>query len=390
MKKIICKRVVTILMSLVLAGCQNTASSSGVMEEGKKIMDAYASYEKAVENHVYGESWQADLSSNYTMSYSDDTKDTFDFKASLKQENQNVSFTQKINSNGASFDMEGYYLDGRLYNSYNGISYYEDMTYDAFEKTMMVPFDPLKLEESQIRSIKGIEKEDGTVQYVMELQPESAASIFTDRYDVYGLADYDDYGVKEAKVIQFYDRDGYLLQEKTSFTVTVSSSSQQVSVLYESDLQYSNINSASVSVDEKTMEQLKSYVNYKDIDTSEDEPEKEGDTVLEKFRSRVVSYLGYQKREDGTYRLDFNTNEMYQIDFENCTFTYGRYSIAYTYNWKTDVASSSTCNYNFETEHSSDGCDVSVIDTMKDVRQDLAMELYYCGLSLEDLLAEMK
>ena len=147
MKKIICKRVVTILMSLVLAGCQNTASSSSVMEEGKKITDAYASYEKAVENHVYGESWQADLSSNYTMSYSDDTKDTFDFKASLKQENQNVSFTQKINSNGASFDMEGYYLDGRLYNSYNGISYYEDMTYDAFEKTMMVPFDPLKLEE---------------------------------------------------------------------------------------------------------------------------------------------------------------------------------------------------------------------------------------------------
>ena len=96
------------------------------------------------------------------------------------------------------------------------------------------------------------------------------------------------------------------------------------------------------------------------------------------------------KRDDGTYRLEFNTNEMYQIDFENCTFTYGRYSIAYTYNWKTDVASSSTCNYNFETEHSSDGCDVSVIDTMKDVRQDLAMELYYCGLLLEDLLAEMK
>ena len=36
MKKIMCKRVVTILMSLVLAGCQNTASSSSVMEEGKK------------------------------------------------------------------------------------------------------------------------------------------------------------------------------------------------------------------------------------------------------------------------------------------------------------------------------------------------------------------
>lgn len=377
------------MMSLVLAGCQSTASSS-VQEEGKQITEAFASYKKAVADNVYGESWQADLSSNYTMSYSDDTKDTFDFKASLKQENQNVSFTQKINSNGASFDMEGYYLDGRLYNSYNGISYYEDMTYDAFVKTMMVPFDPLTLDESQIMSIQGIENEDGTVQYVIKLQPESAASIFTDRYDVYGLADYDDYGVKEAQIIQCYDSNGYLLQEKTSFTMSVSYSSQQVSVLYESDLQYSNNNNTSVSVDEETMDQLKAYVNYKDIDTSTDEPENEGDTVLEKFRSRVVSYLGYQKRDDGTYRLEFNTNEMYQIDFENCTFTYGRYSIAYTYNWKTNVASSSTCNYNFETEHSSDGCDVSVIDTMKDVRQDLAMELYYCGLSLEDLLAEMK
>ena len=376
-------------MSLVLAGCASTASSS-VKEEGQQISDAYTSYEKAVENHVYGESWAAALSSSYTMSYSDDTKDTFDFKASLKQENQNVSFTQKINSNGASFDMEGYYLDSRLYNAYNGISYYEDMTYDAFEDTMMIPFDPVSLDESEIRSIKGTVREDGTVQYVMELEPESAASIFTDRYDVYGLADYDDYGVKGAKIIQCYDSNGYLLQEKTSFTMSVSYSSQQVSVLYESDLQYSNINSTSVSVDEETMERLKSYVNYQDIDTSVDEPDAEGDTVLEKFRSRAVSYLGYQKREDGTYRLDFNTNEMYQIDFENCTFTYGRYSIAYTYNWKTDVASSSTCNYNFETEHSSDGCDVSVIDTMKEVKQDLAMELYYCGLSLEDLQAELK
>ena len=87
------------MMALAVAGCQSTASSSSVMEEGKYITDAYASYEKAVADHVYGESWQADLSSNYTMSYSDDTKDTFDFKASMKQENQNVSFTQKINSN---------------------------------------------------------------------------------------------------------------------------------------------------------------------------------------------------------------------------------------------------------------------------------------------------
>ena len=266
------------------------------------------------------------------------------------------------------------------------------MSYDDFLKTMMIPFDALSLSDDQIDSITGMEMEDGTVSYVINMENKAAADLFTDRYDVYGLAEYDDYSVKQAVITQSYDSDGYLLSEKTSFDMQVSYSSETVGVLYESDITYSQINNTTVSVDEQTMEELKSYVSYQDIDTSQDEPEPEdeGDTVLEKFRNRVVSYLGYQKRDDGTYRLEFNTNEMYQIDFENCTFTYGRYSIAYTYNWKTDVASSSTCNYNFETGHSSDGCDASVIQTMNEVKEDLSMELYYCGLTLEDLQAEIK
>lgn len=380
--------VICTALFLILSGCGSTSSAGS--DEGKNITDAYGSYQSSVENQSDSTSWRADLSCSYTMSYSDDTKDTFDFDASIEKEKENAYFTQKINSNGASFNMEGYYLDGRLYNSYNGISYYEDMSYDDFLKTMMIPFDALSLSDDQIDSITGMEMEDGTVSYVINMENKAAAELFTDRYDVYGLAEYDDYSVKQAVITQSYDSDGYLLSEKTSFDMQVSYSSETVGVLYESDITYSQINNTTVSVDEQTMEELKSYVSYQDIDTSQDEPEDEGDTVLEKFRNRVVSYLGYQKRDDGTYRLEFNTNEMYQIDFENCTFTYGRYSIAYTYNWKTDVASSSTCNYNFETGHSSDGCDASVIQTMNEVKEDLSMELYYCGLTLEDLQAEIK
>ena len=382
--------VICTALFLILSGCGSTSSAGS--DEGKNITDAYGSYQSSVENQSDSTSWRADLSCSYTMSYSDDTKDTFDFDASIEKEKENAYFTQKINSNGASFNMEGYYLDGRLYNSYNGISYYEDMSYDDFLKTMMIPFDALSLSDDQIDSITGMEMEDGTVSYVINMENKAAAELFTDRYDVYGLAEYDDYSVKQAVITQSYDSDGYLLSEKTSFDMQVSYSSETVGVLYESDITYSQINNTTVSVDEQTMEELKSYVSYQDIDTSQDEPEpeEEGDTVLEKFRNRVVSYLGYQKRDDGTYRLEFNTNEMYQIDFENCTFTYGRYSIAYTYNWKTDVASSSTCNYNFETGHSSDGCDASVIQTMNEVKEDLSMELYYCGLTLEDLQAEIK
>ena len=382
--------VICTALFLILSGCGSTSSAGS--DEGKNITDAYGSYQSSVENQSDSTSWRADLSCSYTMSYSDDTKDTFDFDASIEKEKENAYFTQKINSNGASFNMEGYYLDGRLYNSYNGISYYEDMSYDDFLKMMMIPFDALSLSDDQIDSITGMEMEDGTVSYVINMENKAAADLFTDRYDVYGLAEYDDYSVKQAVITQSYDSDGYLLSEKTSFDMQVSYSSETVGVLYESDITYSQINNTTVSVDEQTMEELKSYVSYQDIDTSQDEPEPEdeGDTVLEKFRNRVVSYLGYQKRDDGTYRLEFNTNEMYQIDFENCTFTYGRYSIAYTYNWKTDVASSSTCNYNFETGHSSDGCDASVIQTMNEVKEDLSMELYYCGLTLEDLQAEIK
>ena len=380
--------VICTALFLILSGCGSTSSAGS--DEGKNITDAYGSYQSSVENQSDSTSWRADLSCSYTMSYSDDTKDTFDFDASIEKEKENAYFTQKINSNGASFNMEGYYLDGRLYKSYNGISYYEDISYDDFLKTMMIPFDALSLSDDQIDSITGMEMEDGTVSYVINMENKAAAELFTDRYDVYGLAEYDDYSVKQAVITQSYDSDGYLLSEKTSFDMQVSYSSETVGVLYESDITYSQINNTTVSVDEQTMEELKSYVSYQDIDTSQDEPEDEGDTVLEKFRNRVVSYLGYQKRDDGTYRLEFNTNEMYQIDFENCTFTYGRYSIAYTYNWKTDVASSSTCNYNFETGHSSDGCDASVIQTMNEVKEDLSMELYYCGLTLEDLQAEIK
>lgn len=373
-----------IVILTLCAGCSSTAVSSQQTME-----NALQSYRTAVENLKEMTSSYAKVECHYTMLYPDETKDSFDLKGTLKQNGQTACFTQQVNSNGAQFVMEGYYLDGRMYNSYNDICYYEDMEYDAFLETMLVPFDPSDFKEEQIQNITGEEKDDGSTVYEITLESESAKEIFTDRYDVYGLNEYDDYTVKQA-VVKLSMKNGYVIDENTEFTVSVSYQEQPIEVEYACSVSYEGINETEVNVDEETQKKLNTYVNYKDIDTGAEEVVDPDLSVTERFRKAVVEQLGYVERDDGTYRNEFNTNEMYQIDFENCTFTYARYSIAYVYNWKNDSASSSTCNYNFETENGSSGCDVSVIESMKAIKEDLQMELFYCGLSLDDLQAEAR
>ncbi|MGM9940823.1 MAG: hypothetical protein ACI32N_02390 [Bulleidia sp.] len=373
-------------LAVILAfctGCQAVEqSSTDTMDEPME------SYRGSIENLKEMKSFDADVECHYTMQYPDDTKDSFDLNGTLKQNGETAYFTQEVNSNGAQFEMEGYYLDGRMYNSYNDICYYEDMDYGSFLETLLVPFDPADFSEDQIQSITGEEKEDGSVIYEITLNSDVAGEIFTDRYDVYGLNEYDDYTVKKADV-KVSVKDGYVIDENTVFVISVSYQSTPVAVEYACSVSYEGINQTEVRVDEETEQKLQSYVNYKDIDTEGSE-ENADLSVTEIFRKAVVDQLGYVKRDDGTYRNEFNSNEMYQIDFENCTFTYARYSIAYVYNWKNDSASSSTCNYNFQSENGSTGCDASVIESMKAVKEDLQMELFYCGLSLDDLRAEAR
>ena len=372
---------------LGLSGCGKQVASS-VADKTTPVTDAYKTWKETV-TQAETDNYTAAYECHYTMTFSDETKTSFDLSGNLKVAEETSSYTQSVNSNGTEFTLTGYYLNGRLYNSYNDINYYEDMGMDDYLSTLMVPFSQPDWQENDFSSITGQEDEDGNVTYTISFKENSADDVFSSRYDAYGLKDYDNYKVNSSEVALVYDKNNNRVSEKTSFTASVSYSSQNVDVVYESLVRYSDNGSTKVEIGDDKLNELKSYVPYEEIDTGGSD-ENDGNTVTEQFKNRIVSQLGYELQEDGTYRNDFNTNETYIIDFNNCTFSYGRYSILYVYNWKTDAASSSTCNYNFATENGSDGCDTSVLDTMKEVKEDLQMELYYCGLSLEDLQSETK
>lgn len=381
------KNISAVLAGVMLVGCGSSASSA-VQEN--TVENAEREYGSAVNTMPEKDSYTADMEFHYTLTFSDDTKQAVDLTGHLEQSSDSASFTQYFNNDGAELDMEGYYLDGKLYNRYGGITYYEEMSMDDFLETMLVPLEPV-VKDTEGYTVTGILNEDGTAVYTLVPDEETGKDLFMNTYDVYEISSYDDYSLSSATVTVTFDTQGNMLSQNCVFNVSVSYSSSPIDVVYESSLKYSDIGSTEVKVSEETMDELKSYVNYTDIDTGDSYDDlSDGDTVTEQFENRIVSMLGYEKRDDGTYRCEFNENEMYRIDFDSCTFTYGRYSIAYVYNWKTDVASSDTCNYNFSTGNTSNGCDVSVTETMQEVKQYLEMELLYCGLSLEDLQKEAK
>ena len=84
----------------------------------------------------------------------------------------------------------------------------------------------------------------------------------------------------------------------------------------------------------------------------------------------------------------FNDTEGYWIDFANCTFVYSRRTIRYVYSWRGDTGTMDACSYDFKTQTASDSCQDSTVETIQDVKKYFEMELYYCGLTLEDLQKE--
>ena len=84
----------------------------------------------------------------------------------------------------------------------------------------------------------------------------------------------------------------------------------------------------------------------------------------------------------------YNENESYTIDFNNRTFMYSNYSISYVYNWSGNVGSMGKCTVDFATSTSSSECTDETKEMIAKVKDFMRMELYYCGLSLEDLQAE--
>ena len=236
---------------------------------------------------------------------------------------------------------------------------------------------------------------NGNVIYTILLNADHASDLFSDRYDTYGLKQYDDYHVTSNKIVDTFDKDGYFISETTEFNASVSSSGQKVSIKYTSSVNYLKLNNTSVSISKDQKKEMKEYVYFEDIDTSSLSSDSQYDdtaekTVTDTFKKRLVNRLGYEKANDGSYQQSFNENEAYIIDFKNYTFTYTKYSIRYTYNWKGDISTMGSCTVNYQKDKQSSSCKDSTVEMMKTVKQYFEMELYYCGLSLDDLQKEAK
>ena len=269
------------------------------------------------------------------------------------------------------------------------------MDYTDVEKTMLVPLNPYAFDEKIIDSIQAEDDSNGNIIYTIQLKADQASTLFSDRYDTYGLNQHDDYQVTSNKIVDTFDKDGYFISETTEFNTSVSSSGQKVNVKYTSSVNYLKLNNTSVSISKDQKKKMKEYVYFEDIDTSSLSSDSQYDDTAEKtvtgtFKKRLVNRLGYEKANDGSYQQSFNENEAYIIDFKNYTFTYTKYSIRYTYNWKGDIATMGSCTVNYQEDKQSSSCEESTVEMMKTVKQYFEMELYYCGLSLDDLQKEAK
>lgn len=405
MKKLLLTLIST---TYFITGCSNSnqktnGSTSSETTSTKNVKDlkgdAYESFSNSVKNVKDSNSFSAAVNSTYTMSYSDDTKDIFEFDGVLEKEvtddDTKAHVTQNIESNGGTFNLEGYYYKGKLYNTYNDVNYYEEMEYCDLEKTLLVPLHCYAYTQDSIESIKAQEDEDGNIIYTIQLKNDSAADLFSERYDTYGLNNYDNYQVISNEIVDTFDSEGHFVSETTTFETSVTSSDQKVGVTFTSSLNYLKIDSTKVTISDELKKKQKEYVYYEDIDTSSISSDSqyddtEEDTTTATFKKRLVNRLGYEIDDSGAYTQSYNDNESYTINFDNYTFTYTRYSISYTYNWKGNVGTMGSCTVNYAQDKQSSSCEDSTVEMMKTVEQYFEMELYYCGLSLSDLRSEIQ
>lgn len=122
------------------------------------------------------------------------------------------------------------------------------MDYTDVEKTMLVPLQPYAFDKKMIDSIQAEDDANGNVIYTILLNADHASDLFSDRYDTYGLKQYDDYQVTGNKIVDTFDKDGYFISETTEFNASVSSSGQKVSIKYTSSVNYLKLNNTSVSI----------------------------------------------------------------------------------------------------------------------------------------------
>ncbi|NLH63956.1 MAG: hypothetical protein GX478_07165 [Erysipelotrichaceae bacterium] len=399
------KQITVLLACMMFCGCSSASGSASASASASPSAsaqaldtDAYTAYTASLKDKKTPDSYYAAVNSTYKMDYSDNSNELFVMDGTMEVSgiaaNQpSAHTTQHISSKGTESDLSGDYYGGRLYNTYNNVNYYEDMSFNDLKSSLLVPLDAYQIPQTSIASITAEKDQNENVIYTVKLNSDAASSLFSSRYDSYGFSSYDGYQIDDSTITDTFSKDGYFDKEQADFTISVTYKNQAVKVAYSSYVSYLKQDASSVSISDETRTAEAQYVNYKDIDTSSISSESQIDdtaesTVTDTFKKRLVGRLDYTDNGDGTYSDTFNDNESYTIDFNNKTFKYTNYSIAYSYSWKGNTGSMGSCTLVFDSGSASSGCEDSTLTTIKDVKTYLEMELYYCGLSFEDLQAE--
>lgn len=392
-----------VLLCGVMCGCgQNSktvktaspsVSASAVSTSSVETVDT-SSYLDTLKDVKSADSWTASVESNYQMHYEDDSDVIYSMNGTLEADQVSsrpeAHLHMNIDSDGMPAELDSYYYEGRLYSVYNNVEFYEDQDFSSVEKTLMVPLEAIQITSDQIFSVSKEETDDETIWTIM-LNQNGAESIFRSSYDFYDLSTYDDYQVSSGTLKQTFDGENHLIAQSSSFQASVSYQNSPVSVTADTTLSFTDLDQTQVRISDDLKQKQKSYASYQDIDTSaissvDPSEDDEGENAIETFKRRLVYRLGYQLQEDGTYLAEFNEHESYRVDFDNHQFIYTNYTSSYVYNWKGDEGGfGSTCNYNFSSERATDDCEESVIEQIRNTKSFLLMELYYCGLSLDDL-----
>ena len=397
------KLLVSVLSALLIAGCGSSSAAASTAPASTSVPTATADStgSSAAASTASSDSVTVAFSRSYTMDYGEGTVSSiYDLDGTLEEADVNsdspkAHVQEYIHSGGMESSLEGWYIDGRLYNTYNSVDFYEDMDFSSFEQSLLVPVHPYTVSDSDVAS--RTESMDGDEQEITyTLNTDSAKSIFLSHYDVYGLDQYDDFTVESGKITQNVDADDRITKEETSFISTLTSGDVKVTVTATTSVSWLNFGTTTVDISDDQMATLSTFVNYQDIDTSsiaeddgyDDTPEA---TVTDTFKKRLINRLGYTVDDNGNYVTNFNDTESYTIDFEHYQFIYRNMSSTYVYNWNGDTGGfSSICSYDFSTGNKTDGCDDSVVEMIHNVKNFFIMELYYCGLSLSELQAEVK
>ena len=378
-----------LVLVLLLAGCSaapDEKTEPSAVTSGQETMLPAA--EKA-------DSWTADVRCTYSMLFPNESSAEYSMDGILTVQDEDSSpqahLMQNFSADGLNSTLTGWYYDKKLYAVYNGVNYYDEMSFTDVKSLMLVPLDCGEIPASYIRDVTKESTDAGEV-YTLDLTEEGAEKLFVNQYDFYGISSADRYHVNSGKIVRTYSPENYVVSEHAEFVSDVEIQGMDSEVTYDSELYYSDYGTAETGLTQAVKDMTASYPHYSAIDTSQiSDADLEADaaegSVTDTLKKRLVGRLGYVVQDDGTYLTEYNDGESYIFDFDNSLFSYKNRTSQYAYSWKGDTGGfGSVCSYDFETGISSSTCTEETLDMIRNVRLFLEMELYYCGLSLDDLI----